>query len=213
MGLRRRVVATLGRRYARAATTAATRAPRAWPLLRAPLRLVFEHAAPRWDAIRDPDHLASFEAALDAVDPPPAQVLDLGTGTGAGAFAIARRFPNAEIVGIDIAERMLAEARRKAAPAVAARVRFQHADAAALPFAANSFDLVTLANMIPFFDELARVLRPDGIAVFAFSTGPTTPIYVPPERLRAELTKRGFSEFRDFRAGRGTSLLARKRAA
>jgi hypothetical protein len=64
--------------------------------------------------------------------------------------------------------------------------------------------------MLPFFDEVARVLRPGGSALFAFSGGAQTPIYVPPERLRAELGRRGFVEFAEFAAGNGTALLARK---
>ena len=46
--------------------------------------------------------------------------------------------------------------------------------------------------------------------LFAFSGGDATPIYVAPERLRAELEGRGFTEFADFAAGHGTALLARK---
>jgi hypothetical protein len=64
--------------------------------------------------------------------------------------------------------------------------------------------------MIPFFDELARVLAAGGQAVFAFSLGPETPIYVPPERLKQELARRGFTDFAEFAAGKGTALLARK---
>jgi len=74
----------------------------------------------------------------------------------------------------------------------------------------GSFDLVVLANMIPFFDELARVVAPDGRVVFSFSAGPETPIWVPPERLRRELGVRGFSDFADFAAAGGTALLARR---
>ena len=160
--------------------------------------------------MRDPTHLAPYEAALAAVDPAPARALDLGTGTGQGAFAIAGRFPDAEVVGVDLADAMLAEARRKAPAELAERVRFENGDASALPFPDASFDLVAHANMIPFFDELARVLAPGGQAVFAFSLGPGTPIYVPPERLRRELARRGFTEFAEFAAGKGTALLARK---
>src|SRR5207244_12143402 len=90
------------------------------------------------------------------------------------------------------------------------RVHFQVADSSALPFEDSSFDLAALANMIPFFDELARVLRPGGYAVFGFSDGPATPIYVPPERLRSELDRRGFSQFAEMSAGGGTAVLARK---
>ena len=160
--------------------------------------------------MRDPAHLQPYEAALVAVDPAPARALDLGTGTGEGAFAIARRFPRAEVVGVDLADAMLAEAARKTPPEVAERVRFENGDASALAFSDASFDLVAHANMIPFFDELARVIAPGGQAVFAFSLGPGTPIYVPPERLRQELVRRGFTEFAEFAAGNGTALLARK---
>jgi len=65
--------------------------------------------------------------------------------------------------------------------------------------------------MIPFFDEVTRVLRSGGHALFAFSSGAQTPIYVPPERIRAELERRGFSDFAFFSRARGTSLVARKR--
>jgi ubiquinone/menaquinone biosynthesis C-methylase UbiE len=89
-------------------------------------------------------------------------------------------------------------------------VRFEEADAERLPYPDASFDLVTLANMIPFFDELARVTAPGGSIVFSFSGGPETPIYVPFEVLRKELSKRGFTDFADFAVGNGTALVARK---
>jgi ubiquinone/menaquinone biosynthesis C-methylase UbiE len=159
-----------------------------------------------------PDHIAPYEAALESIGPP-RRALDLGTGTGAGAFAIARRFPEAEIVGADLAEGMVEEARLKTPSELAARVRFEVADASRLPYEDGAFDLVGLVNMIPFFDELARVVAPGGAVVIAFSNGPGTPIYVPSERLRSELSGRGFAEFADFAAGNGTALLARKAKA
>jgi SAM-dependent methyltransferase len=199
-----------GRRFARFATDAVVRAPWLWRLFRGPLRRQFSWLAPRWDTIRTEGHLASFEAALAAVEPPPRRALDLGTGTGDGALAIARRFPEAEVVGVDLAPEMVEQARLKLPPQLGGRVRFEVADSARLPFADASFDLVGLANMIPFFAELARVVAPGGVAVFGFSDGVRTPIYVPPGRLRAELGRRGFTEFADFSAGSGTALLARK---
>ena len=162
--------------------------------------------------MRDAAHLAAFERALEQVEPP-RRALDLGTGTGDGAFAIARRFPDAEVVGLDISEAMVAEAGRKTPPDFAGRVRFEIGDASALPFADAAFDLVALANMIPFFDELARVVAPDGFVVLSFSGGSETPIYVDPSRLRTELGRRGFAGFSDVAAGRATAFLARKGAA
>jgi SAM-dependent methyltransferase len=206
----RPILVSLGRRFARLTTDAVVRSPRLWRVFRAPMRAQFDRLAPRWDQMRSPDHLASFERALEAIEEPPQKVLDLGTGTGAAAFAVAQRFPEAEVVGVDLAERMVEEARRKTPPALAGRVRFERADATQLPFPDASFQLVTLANMIPFFDELARVVAPGGVVVFSFSGGPQTPIWVPPERLRERLQDAGFADFADFQAGEGTALLARK---
>jgi ubiquinone/menaquinone biosynthesis C-methylase UbiE len=200
----------LGRKFARLSTNAVLRNPRLWRFFRPLVRKQFDAIAGEWDTMRDPAHLAPYEAALAAVDPPPGRALDLGTGTGQGAFAIARRFSHTEVVGVDLAEAMLAEARRKTPAEIADRVRFENGDASALSFPAASFGVVAHANMIPFFDELARVLAPGGQALFAFSLGPATPIYVTPERLRKELEQRGFTEFAEFAAGGGTALLARK---
>jgi ubiquinone/menaquinone biosynthesis C-methylase UbiE len=200
----------LGRRFARLTTNAVLRAPALWRLLRWPLGFQFDRLASRWESMRDELSLAPLEAALSAVAPAPTRALDLGTGTGAAARTIAARWPQAEVVGVDIAQRMLEEAERLLPPELRGRVRFQVADASQLPFGDGSFDLVVHANMIPFFEEVARVVRPGGSVVFAFSGGDQTPIYVEPARLRTELVRRGFSDFADFSAGRGTALLARK---
>jgi SAM-dependent methyltransferase len=205
-------LAELGRRFARMTANIVVRRPRLWRLLRPIMRFQFDRMAPRWDAIRSEGALAPYEAALAAVHPPPRRALDLGTGTGDGAFAIARRFPAAEVVGADLAEGMVEQARRKTPADLGDRVRFEQADAAQLPYETGSFDLVALGNMIPFFDELDRVLAPGGSIFFAFSGGAATPIYVPPDRLRAELERRWFSDFAEFSAGAGTALLARKSA-
>jgi SAM-dependent methyltransferase len=201
-----------GRRFARVATNVAVAQPRLWGGFRWLMRRQFDRLAPEWQAMRRPDAFAALEAALSALEPPPGRVLDLGTGTGSAALIVANRFPEADVVGVDIAEGMLAEARSNTPLELADRVRFQPADGSELPFTDGSFDLVVLANMIPFFDELARVVAPGGRVVFSFSAGPETPIWVPPERLRQELAARGFSEFADFAAAGGTALLARKDA-
>jgi ubiquinone/menaquinone biosynthesis C-methylase UbiE len=200
----------LGRKFARVATNAAVRSPFLWRLFRPLVRKQFDAIAPVWDRMRMEDTFAPFEAALAAVDPKPRKVLDLGTGTGEGAFLAARALPEAEIVGGDMAEQMLEQARKRTPPELAARVRFERADASALSYPDGAFELVTHANMIPFFDEVARVVAPGGQALFAFSSGDTTPIYVPAERIRDELQRRGFTDFAEFEAGRGVALLARK---
>ena len=199
----------LEQRFARIATDIAVRSPRLWRLLRRPLRRQFDKLAPTWDDLRSPNRLAGLEAALELVPAEPAHVLDVGTGTGDAALALAHRWPQARVVGVDVSERMVEEARRKLPSELEGRVRFETADAAALPFPDEAFDLVALNNAIPFFDELARVTAPGGHVVVGASAGPQTPIYVPPERLRAELGRRGFGGFREAAAGAATGLVAR----
>lgn len=200
----------LGRKFARFTTNQVVRWPRAWPLFRRLTRAQFNRMAPVWDEMRSTDAFAPIEVALDSLELAPRRVLDLGTGTGRAAFLLARHYPEAEVVGADLAADMLAEARRLTPPELADRVRFEEADAEKLPYADGSFELVSLANMIPFFDELARVTAPGGAVVFSFSAGPQTPIYVPPEVLKAQLAARGFSDFAEFAAANGTSLVARR---
>jgi SAM-dependent methyltransferase len=105
---------------------------------------------------------------------------------------------------------MVAAARAKTPSELAGRVRFLEADAAALPLERGSCDLVVLVNMIPFVDELDRVLAPGGTLLVSYSQGPKTPIWVPAARLRDRLSRLGFDRFEEFAAGAGTCLLARR---
>jgi ubiquinone/menaquinone biosynthesis C-methylase UbiE len=199
----------LGRGYARFATNVAVRFPRLWPLVRPLIRKQFDVLAPVWDTMRSPDAFAPVEAALATLDGPVETALDVGTGTGSAALVIAERFPEARVVGVDIAPEMVERAREKTRDY--ANLSFEVGDASALSYGDASFDLVTLANMIPFFDEFARVVRPGGTLVLAFSLGAQTPIYVPSDRIRKELAARGFTDFAEIEAGRGSAFVARKR--
>jgi ubiquinone/menaquinone biosynthesis C-methylase UbiE len=196
---------TFGQRLIRMITNLVVRWPWLWPVFRPIVRRLFDRMAPIWEGMRQEDTLAPYEAALDRVSDSVERAADVGTGTGAGARVLRRRFPDAEIVGTDVSPGMLAEA-RKHAP----EVTFLMADAARLPFDDESFDLLAHANMIPFLDEVARVLRPGGWTVFAFSSGPDTPIWVEPTTLRRELERRGFSDFAEIAAGRGKAVVARR---
>jgi ubiquinone/menaquinone biosynthesis C-methylase UbiE len=88
--------------------------------------------------------------------------------------------------------------------------RYELADASKLPFPDASFDVVTLNNMIPFFDEIARVTVPGGVVAICYTRGNETPIWVSPERLQKELASRGFAHVADFPVGPGLAVLARK---
>ncbi len=196
--------------FARLATDAVVRRPLLWRLLRRPLRSMFDGLAPTWETRIHAHHLGALDLALEGV-PPPSRILDLGTGTGVVAIALAERYAEAEILGLDLSPGMIEEARRKLTPALAGRVSFEVGDAAALPFPDGDFGLVVLSNMIPFFSELARVVASGATLVLSFSRGADTPIYVEPERLRLELGRRGFAEFAEFSAPPATALRAKRR--
>jgi len=205
------LVMDAGRRFARLATRAVVARPALWRLFRRPLRAQFDALAPAWEELLGPEALAPLAASLDRLEGPPARVLDVGTGTGKAARLVAERFPDAEVLGVDLAPAMVEEAHRLLPPELAARVRFQVADASALPVPDGAFELVVLLNMIPFFDELRRVTAPGGSLVVAHVSGASTPIWTPPATLRVRLAPLGFERFEELSAGSGTALLARKR--
>ena len=107
-----------------------------------------------------------------AAPAPGVTALDLATGTGDIAFALAER--GARVAGLDITFRMIELARTKARRSIAdakpGRVpQFMVGDMLALPFPADSFDLVTtgyglrnVPDLAIAIDEIRRVLKPGG---------------------------------------------------
>jgi SAM-dependent methyltransferase len=201
------------RALGKAASALVTRAPVLWPAMRGATRRFWERSAASWEERIEPDrpeHLAPLAAACDRLDEEPGRVLELGTGTGSGALLLARRYPGAEIVGVDISEAMVRSAREKLAPELRERVRFAVADAGALPFEDGSFDLVAQLNLPAYFNESARVLGQGGHLIAASSLGPATPYYTPDRLLRRGFERRGLETIRTGAAGDGTYFIARR---
>jgi len=90
---------------------------------------------------------------------PPARVLDLGCGLGASSIALARAYPRAQVLGVDLDQASIAEARARAAEAgVADRVTFVVGDAARVT-AEAPVDLVTLFEALHDLGDPVGALR------------------------------------------------------
>jgi malonyl-CoA O-methyltransferase len=192
---------------------AIARVPALWPLLRGPTRRFWERSAGSWDERIRPDrseHLAALAAACDGLERDPEAILELGTGTGAGAQMLARRFPAARVLALDISPAMIEAARAKLPVELAARVDFDIADAASIPPDDGSLDLVAQLNVPVYLDEVARVLRPGGYLIVASSLGPATPYHTPDGVLARLCRRRGLERIRGGAADGGTYFLARK---
>jgi demethylmenaquinone methyltransferase/2-methoxy-6-polyprenyl-1,4-benzoquinol methylase len=109
--------------------------------------------------------------------------LDVCCGTGDLAFELARQVgATGSVIGCDFSEPMLDLARAKAADRGALGVRFDHADALALPYEDRAFDAVTvgfgvrnLADLDRGLAEMSRVLKPAGRLAILEITQPRRP--------------------------------------
>src|SRR5207237_6386825 len=89
----------------------------------------------------------------------PLLVLDLGCGPGVTAIEMAARRPDARIIGLDLAPRMLAEARRYTRDAGMTRqIDYVLADATRLPFGAGAVDMITGHSFLYLVRERRQVL-------------------------------------------------------
>jgi ubiquinone/menaquinone biosynthesis C-methylase UbiE len=125
----------------------------------------------KWDRFLD-EQMAFLNHRLvaDARLRPGLRVLDLGSGTGYPALLVAQMVGSSgSVIGIDLAEHMLAVAERKAKQLGLTNIVFRTGDATALTFEADSFDALTSRFCLMFLPEIpraaaeiARVLKPGG---------------------------------------------------
>ncbi|MCL2179147.1 MAG: bifunctional demethylmenaquinone methyltransferase/2-methoxy-6-polyprenyl-1,4-benzoquinol methylase UbiE [Proteobacteria bacterium] len=141
------------------------------------VRSMFSQIAPRYDLTNDVLSLGTHrywrkKAVKLTRATPGNKVLDCATGTGDLALAFKRAVgPQGHVTGTDFCADMLNLAPAKAAKA-GLNVHFEVADATALPYPDDSFDIVSISFGIRNVDnpqrcllEMARVLKHGGRAL------------------------------------------------
>ena len=92
------------------------------------------------------------------------RLLDIGCGTGILVKRVSECYPDAKVYGIDLSHDMIRYGLLQAE-----NCQFAQANCESLPFADNSFDIVTSSNSFHHYpnqaravNEMHRVLKPDG---------------------------------------------------
>lgn len=137
------------------------------------IKKLFNYIAPHYDQNNDIISLLMHRIIkFDVIRRLPelrthAKILDLCCGTGDITNLLQKKYHDALITGVDFSEEMLKIARKKNK-----KLKFEEADCSILPYANNSFDLVTICfglRNTPDYDkvlsEINRVLKPNGIFV------------------------------------------------
>lgn len=132
----------------------------------------FDRAAGAYDAMAQFQHQVCERLAATLPATEPTRILDGGCGTGYGASLLRQQWPDALVVGCDLAPEM---ARKTLARGIASVC----GDLERLPFADASFDLAWSSLALQWcqpalaYAELQRVLAPGGRLVFS-TLGPNT---------------------------------------
>jgi ubiquinone/menaquinone biosynthesis C-methylase UbiE len=131
-------------------------------------REYFNQLATRWDSMTSEETKVRLPSLINALNIKHGEtILDIGSGTGI-LLPLLHKATNGEskIVSLDIAEEMLKQAKNNGHNG---DVGYVHADASAIPFPDNTFDLVICYSCFPHFSdklkvlvEIARVLRQGG---------------------------------------------------
>ncbi len=148
-----------------------------------------------------------------------AAIADFGCGGGRNIDVLLKRYPQAQVTGLDYSEVSLAVAREVNKVALEAkRCSLVAGDVSQAPFAEGSFDLVTAFETVYFwpgpqesFERVLRVLRPGGVFLIVMESDGTDEeakkyaqiidlmrTYTS-EQLQACLNQAGFAEVKCYR--------------
>jgi len=139
----------------------------------------------------------------------PESVLEVQCGEGEGALFLAREFPRARVRGVDRSAEAIRHATARVGLDPEGRVAFKVGTPRSLPFPDDHFDLVAGLGARPSVPEVARVLRPGGHLVLAWSDPGSAPRGLRARLLRRRLSRHGFAQVRSDVAGDGSFLVGR----
>jgi len=101
---------------------------------------------------------------------PDMRLLDVGCGPGSITLGLAERLPDGEVVGIDMSQETLSQARQDAEARGVKNVRYEYANLYELPYADASFDVAYahqvfqhLTDRPAALREMLRVVKPGGL--------------------------------------------------
>lgn len=145
--------------------------PKTYPMLSfaptGPVDTTYDAVAPLYDAVFEDISVRADELRWlrqELAGQPPGRLLDIGCGTGAFLRAITDLVAAAD--GVDLSAGMIAAAERRAQHEP--KLRFTKIDGPKLPFADETFDVVTSVLSFRYLDwdpiiaEVLRVLKPGG---------------------------------------------------
>ncbi|MGB7569366.1 MAG: class I SAM-dependent methyltransferase [Chitinivibrionales bacterium] len=114
---------------------------------------------------------------------PKGWLIDIGSGPGFLAAKISQKFPDSKVVGLDINNLTLENAKRTWLPDLYPELEFINADALKMPFPNNSVDCIVSSlslhhwqNAQAVFDEIFRTLKPGG-EFLIFDLTRDSPVY------------------------------------
>lgn len=149
-------------------------------------RLLEPEVMDTWEEAVDYDAMdftqvnTAFAERAIALGPASGLVLDAGTGTARIPILICQQCPLWQITGIDLSHNMLLLGARNVEQAgLSQQIALEWLDAKQLPYPDGQFDMVIsnslvhhLPNPLPFFEELQRILKPNGSILIRDLTRP-----------------------------------------
>jgi len=114
------------------------------------------------------------------------KILDVCCGTGDISLWLAARMPEAQVTGLDFADKMLRTAKRRQKEQGLKNISFRLGNAMQMPFADNSFDCAVISfglrnvpDYLQTVKEMRRVVRPGG-AVYCLDSSSPSSFWVKP---------------------------------